>query len=68
MTEERDPVTGEPSYSIGKILLVFFNIIIGVFTLGNAGPLVGTIANARAAGYEVFNIIHRVIIVFIWII
>ena len=32
----------------------------GIYTLGNAAPLVGTIASARAAGYEVFNIIHRV--------
>jgi ATP-binding cassette subfamily B (MDR/TAP) protein 1 len=62
LTEERDPITGQSNYSVGKVLLVFFNIIIGIFTLGNAGPLVSTIATARAAGYEVFNIIHRVII------
>ena len=61
LTEQRDPITtGETQYTVGTIFLVLFNIITGVFTLGNAGPLVGTIAAARAAGYEVFNIILRV--------
>lgn len=60
LTEELDPVTGLPKFTVGEILLVFFNIIIGVFSLGNAGPLIGTIASARAAAYEIFNIIDRV--------
>ena len=64
MTEERDPITGESNYSVGTIVLVFFNLIIGIFTLGNAGPLISTIATARAAGYEVFNIINRVKIIY----
>jgi hypothetical protein len=49
-----------PEYTVGKILLIFFNIVIGVFSLGNAGPLAGTLASAKAAGYEVFMIINRV--------
>ena len=60
LTEQRDPITGEAQYTVGTILLVFFNIIIGIFTLGHAAPLVGTLASSRAAGFEVFNIIHRV--------
>lgn len=52
--------SGQPEYTIGKILLVFFSIIIGVFSLGNAGPFVGTLATGRAAAFEVFNIIDRV--------
>ena len=53
-------LTEDEDYTIGKILLVFFNIIIGVFSLGNAGPLAGQIATARAAAFEVFKIIDRV--------
>jgi ATP-binding cassette subfamily B (MDR/TAP) protein 1 len=60
LSEQRDPVTGLPEFSVGKILLIFFNIITGVFSLGNAGPLLGTLANARAAAFEIFNIIDRV--------
>lgn len=60
LTEQIDPVTKKSEYSIGNVLLVFFNIIIGVFSLGNAGPLAGTLASARAAAYEVHKIIDRV--------
>jgi ATP-binding cassette subfamily B (MDR/TAP) protein 1 len=55
-----DSVTGEADYTVGKILLVFFSIIIGVFSLGNAGPFIGTLSTARAAAFEVFKIIDRV--------
>ena len=57
---EKDPITGVAQYSVGKILLVFFIIIIGVFSLGNATPYFSTLATARAAAYEVFQIIDRV--------
>jgi len=48
-------LTTQPNsdYTIGKILLVFFNILCGVFALGNAGPFFGTAASAQAAAYEV---------------
>lgn len=62
LTETKDPVTGLSDYSVGKILLVFFNILIGIFSLGNAAPFMGTLANARAAAYEIFQIIDRVLI------
>nr|UOU03319.1 ATP-binding cassette subfamily B1-1 [Brachionus rubens] len=54
-----DPVTGVQEYSIGKILLVFFSIIIAVFSLGNSGPFISTLATGRGAAYEVFKIIDR---------
>jgi ATP-binding cassette subfamily B (MDR/TAP) protein 1 len=60
LTEAKDEATGLYQYSVGTILLVFFNILIGVFSLGNAGPLLGNVASARAAGYEVFQIMNRV--------
>ena len=62
LTYQIDPATGKSEYGIGKILLVFFVIIIGVFSLGNAGPYAGTAATARAAAYEIFNIIDTVIL------
>lgn len=60
LSTEINPATGKSDYSIGKILLVFFSILIGVFSLGNAGPFFGTAASARAAAHEVFEIIERV--------
>ncbi len=60
-----DPITGQQQYTVGKIMLVFFVIIIGVFSLGNAGPYFETVATARAAAYEVFRIIDRVRFLFI---
>ena len=52
--------SGQAEYTVGKILLVFFSIIIGVFSLGNAGPFIGNLSTARAAAYEIFSIIDRV--------
>ena len=46
-------------------MLVFLSVVIGVFSLGNAGPLIGNIANARGAAYKVFDIIDRVSKLFI---
>ncbi len=51
----------EPEYTVGKILLVFFSIIIGIFSLGQAAPFASSLASARAAAYEVFQIIDRVL-------
>ena len=39
---------------------VFFLVLIGVFSLGNAGPFIATLSTARAAAYEIFEIINRV--------
>jgi ATP-binding cassette subfamily B (MDR/TAP) protein 1 len=61
LTTNIDPVTGKPEFSVGKILTVFFNIIIAVFNLGSAGPFISTLAISRAAAFEVFKIIDRVI-------
>ncbi len=57
---EIDPVTNKQEYTVGRILLVFFSIIMGVFGLGQAAPFFGTLAAARGAAYEVFKIIDRV--------
>jgi hypothetical protein len=57
---ELDPVTMKQEYTVGKILLVFFSIIMAVFSLGNAAPFISNIAIAKASAYEVFKIIDRV--------
>ncbi|KAM4702863.1 ATP-dependent translocase ABCB1-like [Rhinophrynus dorsalis] len=52
-TDERD------TYTIGKVLIVFFSVLIGTFSLGQAAPNIESIANARGAAYEVYNIINK---------
>ena len=49
-------------YTVGTILIVFFAIIVGVFSLGNAAPFFATLTTARTAAYEIFEIINRVCI------
>ena len=51
---------GPAEYTIGKLLLVFFGILVGVFSLGSAAPFVSTVSTARAAAYEIFPLIDRV--------
>ncbi|XP_048366711.1 ATP-dependent translocase ABCB1 isoform X2 [Sphaerodactylus townsendi] len=46
-------------YSIGKILTVFFAVLIGAFSIGQATPNIEAFANARGAAYAVFNIIDN---------
>lgn len=44
-------------YSIGQVLTVFFSVLIGAFTIGQASPSMEAFANARGAAYEIFRII-----------
>ncbi|XP_040591761.1 ATP-dependent translocase ABCB1 isoform X2 [Mesocricetus auratus] len=46
-------------YSIGQVLTVFFAVLIGAFSVGQASPNIEAFANARGAAYEVFNIIDN---------
>jgi hypothetical protein len=62
-----NPDTGIAEYTAGEILLVFFGIIIAIFSLGNAGPFIGNIAVARGAAYKVFEIIDRVSLLFVFV-
>ena len=55
--DERD------NYQVGTVVIVFFAIIIGVFSLGNASPYFATLTTARTAAFEVFDIIKRVNII-----
>uniref|UniRef100_A0A8D0GPQ2 Uncharacterized protein n=1 Tax=Sphenodon punctatus TaxID=8508 RepID=A0A8D0GPQ2_SPHPU len=47
------------NYSIGSVLIVFFAVLIGAFSLGQASPNLESIASARGAAYEVYKIINK---------
>ncbi|XP_004582336.2 ATP-dependent translocase ABCB1 isoform X2 [Ochotona princeps] len=46
-------------YTIGQVLTVFFSVLIGAFSIGQASPNIEAFANARGAAYEVFKIIDN---------
>ncbi|XP_007954825.2 ATP-dependent translocase ABCB1 [Orycteropus afer afer] len=46
-------------YTIGEVLTVFFSVLIGAFSIGQATPSIEAFANARGAAYEVFKIIDN---------
>nr|XP_045016365.1 ATP-dependent translocase ABCB1 isoform X1 [Jaculus jaculus] len=46
-------------YSIGQVLTVFFSVLIGAFSIGQASPNIEAFANARGAAYEIFRIIDN---------
>ncbi|KAL8165277.1 UNVERIFIED_CONTAM: Multidrug resistance protein 1 [Gekko kuhli] len=47
------------TYNIGTVLIVFFSVLIGVFSIGQASPNLESLANARGAAYEVYKIINK---------
>ncbi|NXP47320.1 MDR1 protein, partial [Heliornis fulica] len=49
----------EENYDIGRVLIVFFSVLIGTFSLGQAAPNLESVANARGAAYEVYRIINK---------
>ncbi|NXI18278.1 MDR1 protein, partial [Irena cyanogastra] len=49
----------DPHYDIGRVLIVFFSVLVGAFSLGQAAPNLETMANARGAAYEVYKIINK---------
>ncbi|XP_023573757.1 phosphatidylcholine translocator ABCB4 isoform X2 [Octodon degus] len=44
-------------YTLGNAMTVFFSILIGAFSIGQAAPCVDAFANARGAAYVIFGII-----------
>nr|XP_045016366.1 ATP-dependent translocase ABCB1 isoform X2 [Jaculus jaculus] len=48
-------------YSIGQVLTVFFSVLIGAFSIGQASPNIEAFANARGAAYEIFRIIDNIL-------
>ncbi|KAF1315251.1 Multidrug resistance protein abc superfamily, partial [Globisporangium splendens] len=51
--------TGNGCYDGGRVLVVFFAVLMGAVALGQAGPSVQAIFSARAAAYNVFDVIKR---------
>ncbi|XP_009993265.1 PREDICTED: multidrug resistance protein 1-like [Chaetura pelagica] len=49
----------EEDYDIGRVLIVFFSVLLGAFSLGQAAPNLEAVANARGAAYEVYQIINK---------
>ncbi|NXA74523.1 MDR1 protein, partial [Thryothorus ludovicianus] len=49
----------DPHYDLSRVLIVFFSVLIGAFSLGQAAPNLETVANARGAAYEVYKIINK---------
>ncbi|NWW63711.1 MDR1 protein, partial [Ifrita kowaldi] len=49
----------DPHYDIGRVLIVFFSVLVGAFSLGQAAPNLESVANARGAAYEVYKIINK---------
>lgn len=39
---------------------VFFSVLVGAFSLGQAAPNLENVASARGAAYEVYKIINKV--------
>ncbi|XP_068615681.1 ATP-dependent translocase ABCB1 [Brachionichthys hirsutus] len=46
-------------YTIGSVLTVFFAVIIGAYSVGQASPNIQTFASARGAAYKVYSIISH---------
>uniref|UniRef100_A0A669R664 Phosphatidylcholine translocator ABCB4 n=1 Tax=Phasianus colchicus TaxID=9054 RepID=A0A669R664_PHACC len=46
-------------YTIGKVFTVFFSILVGAFSVGQAAPSMEAFANARGAAYAIFSIIDN---------
>ncbi|CAD5117246.1 DgyrCDS6041 [Dimorphilus gyrociliatus] len=49
----------QDEYSAGKLLIVFFSVLIGAFSLGNAAPNLQHLATARGAAHAIFRIIDN---------
>ncbi|KAK7110228.1 ATP-dependent translocase ABCB1-like isoform X2 [Littorina saxatilis] len=45
------------TYSVGKMIIVFFSVLIGAFSLGNASPSMESFNSARGAAYVIFKLI-----------
>lgn len=55
-----DPcIKGDNCQTGGSVLAVFFAVIIGAMSLGQAQPSLSALAKGRAAAYKVFEVIRR---------
>ncbi|XP_064907343.1 ATP-binding cassette sub-family B member 5 isoform X2 [Columba livia] len=54
-------VEEKENYDIGNVLIVFFSVIVGAFSLGQAAPNLESVAKARGAAYEIYQIIDKIL-------
>ncbi|MGH0133082.1 UNVERIFIED_CONTAM: hypothetical protein FKN15_045383 [Acipenser sinensis] len=47
----------DEGYTIGKVLTVFFSVLIGAFAVGQTSPNIQSFASARGAAHKIFHII-----------
>ncbi|CAN0362630.1 unnamed protein product [Lampetra fluviatilis] len=53
-------VIEEPeNYTIGRVLIVFFSVLIGAFSLGQGAPNLESFSNARGAAFTIFQILDK---------
>ncbi|XP_017679387.1 PREDICTED: ATP-binding cassette sub-family B member 5 isoform X2 [Lepidothrix coronata] len=52
-------IAEDENYDIGRLLIVFFSVLVGAFSLGQAAPNLESVAKARGAAYEVYKIINK---------
>lgn len=55
-----------PNHSLCSFAQVFFSILIGAFSVGQAAPCIDAFANARGAAYVIFDIIDNVSLFVSW--
>ncbi|CAK4558395.1 unnamed protein product [Aphanomyces euteiches] len=54
-----NPCTGSRCYDGGRVITIFFSIVMGSMALGQAGPSMQAIMTARSAAYDIFELINR---------
>nr|CCA17464.1 hypothetical protein OsI_03383 [Albugo laibachii Nc14] len=56
---EGNSCTGSNCYNGGKVLTIFFSVIMSAMALGQSGPSIQAVFSARAAAFGVFKVIDR---------
>eukprot|EP01006_Ploeotia_vitrea_P064381 TRINITY_DN87700_c0_g1_i1.p1 TRINITY_DN87700_c0_g1~~TRINITY_DN87700_c0_g1_i1.p1 ORF type:complete len:116 (-),score=9.00 TRINITY_DN87700_c0_g1_i1:28-375(-) len=49
---------GRP-YSVGDVMVIFFGIMIGGFSMGQAAPCLDNFSKGKVAGFKVFKMLER---------
>ncbi|XP_065930084.1 ATP-dependent translocase ABCB1 isoform X2 [Magallana gigas] len=49
----------DDDYRVSNVLIVFFSVLIGAFSLGHAAPSMQSLATARGAAYTIFDLMEQ---------
>jgi ATP-binding cassette, subfamily B (MDR/TAP), member 1 len=52
--------TYDRPYTVGDVIVIFFAIMIGGFSMGQAAPCIENFEKGKTAGYKVFEVLNRV--------